>query len=137
MVDGRCLPVVWFQGSVDGQVYLELLKNTLWPAVRANATRKKYWYQHDGATCHVTTECLDLGDSLVFCTGLRNPAINCRFFLRSKFDHRVLSRRLDHHWPTNSPDLSPMDFSFWSQASNHLKKLKPATLEEMKLVVHF
>ena len=114
-VDGRCLPVVWFLGSVNGQVYLELLENTLWPAVRANATRKQYWYQHDGATCHVTTECLD--------------------FLRSKFGHRILSRRLDHHWPANSPDLSPMDFSFWSQASNHLKKIKPATLEEIKLAV--
>ena len=83
--------------------------------MRANATRKQYWYQHDGATCHVTTECLD--------------------FLRSKISHRILSRRLDHHWPANSPDLSPMEFSFWSQASNQLKKVKPEILEEMNLAV--
>ena len=51
MVNCKCLPVVWFEGSVNGQVYLELLQNTLWPAVRASATRKQFWYQHDGAPC--------------------------------------------------------------------------------------
>ena len=98
MVDGRCLPVVWFQGSVNGKVYLDPLKNTLWPAMRARATQKQYWYQHDGRTCHVTTEGLE--------------------FLHSKFGHRILSRRLDHHWPANSPDLSPIDPSEESEAYN-------------------
>ena len=32
-----------------------------------------------------------------------------------------------HHWPANSPDLSPMDFKFWRQASiiSGKQKLKP------------
>ena len=115
MVGCRCLPVVSFQGNVNGKVYFNFVKNTLWPAVRARATQKQYWYQHDGATCHVTTECLE--------------------FLHSKFGHRILSRRLDHHWPAKSPDLSPIDFSFWSQASTHLKRVKPTTLEGMKAAV--
>ena len=115
MVNGKCLPVVWFEGSVNGQVYLELLQNTLWPAVRASATRKQFWYQHDGAPCHVATQCLE--------------------FLKSKFGDRILSRNTKHHWPANSPDLTPMDFSFWTQASNHVKKVKPQSLDAMKRAV--
>ena len=53
IVDGRCLPVVWFQGSVNGEVYLDLLQNTMWPSVRGQATRKQYWFIQDGAPSHV------------------------------------------------------------------------------------
>ena len=59
IVDGRCLPVVWYQGSVNGEIYLELLQNTMWPSVKALATRKQHWYQQDGAPCHVTSPCLE------------------------------------------------------------------------------
>ena len=63
-VDGRCLPVVWFEGSVDSKVYLErVLKGAVWPSVRGVATRKQYWFQQDGASCHVTEECLDFIES--------------------------------------------------------------------------
>ena len=32
---GRCLPVVWFNGSVNGDKYLnDVLKGTIWLAVR-------------------------------------------------------------------------------------------------------
>lgn len=80
IVDGKCLPVVWFEGSVNSQVYLEkVLQGTVWPAVRFLATRKSYWMQQDGASCHVTAECLD--------------------FIHSKFDDRVISRNTEHIWP--------------------------------------
>lgn len=115
IIDGKCLPVVWFEGSVNGEVYLKLLKDVLWPSIRAVATRKQYWFQQDGATCHVTRPCLD--------------------FLKSKFGDRILSRNTEHHWPPNSPDLSPMDFSFWSQAMLYINKNKPRTIAEMKTTV--
>lgn len=115
IVDGKCLPIVWFEGSVNGEVYLKLLKDVLWPSIKAVATKKQYWFQQDGATCHVTQPCLD--------------------FLKLKFGDRILSRKTDHHWPPNSPDLSPLDFSFWSQAMNHLNEVKPKTLAEMKITV--
>ena len=59
IVDGRCLPVVWFQGSVNGEIQLELLQNIMWPSVKAPATRKQYWYQQDRAPCHVNSPCLE------------------------------------------------------------------------------
>jgi coenzyme F420-reducing hydrogenase gamma subunit len=38
MVDGMILPVVWFEGSVNSEVYLEqVLKGTVWPAVMSVA----------------------------------------------------------------------------------------------------
>ena len=38
IVDGQVLPVHWFQGSVTGQSYLDMLKNVVWPAVRGKST---------------------------------------------------------------------------------------------------
>ena len=71
--------------------------------------------QHDGASCHVTAECLD--------------------FLHAKFGERIISRRTIHHWPPYSPDLSPLDFSFWSQAIAHITRCEPSTLTELKKIV--
>ena len=46
-----------------------------------------------------------------------------------------MSRNLEHLWPANYPDLTPMDFFFWNQASNYLGKVKPGSLCEMKRAV--
>ena len=113
IVDGRCLPVVWFNGSVNGEVYLtKVLKETVWETVKHVATRRQYWFQQDGASCHVTAECLE--------------------FLRDKFGDNVISRNTAHHWPPYSPDLSPLDFSFWNQAMQHVRKQQPHTLQHLK-----
>lgn len=116
IIDGRVLPVVWFSGSVNGDVYLnQVLKGTVWPAVKNVATRRQYWFQQDGASCHVTAPCLE--------------------FLAEKFNDRVISRNTEHHWPPYSPDLSPLDFSFWNQAMEHLKICRPRTIEDLKKTV--
>ena len=102
-VDGRCLPVVWFNRSVNGDKYLNLvLKGTFWPTVRDIATRSKYWFQQYGASSHVTTPCLD--------------------FLKEEFGDRLISRKTDHHWQPYSPDLSTLDFSFWNHVTVNMKK---------------
>ena len=116
MVDGKILPVVWFDGSVNSEVFLEeVLKKTVWRAVKGLATRRQYWFQQDGATCHVTIPCLT--------------------FMQSKFGDRIISRRTEHHWPPNSPDLSPLDFSFWSQAMQEVYRCQPSSLAALKAVV--
>lgn len=113
IIDGHCLPVVWFNESVNAEVYLNrVLKETLWESVKRVATKKQYWFQQDGASCHVTASCLR--------------------FLEEKFGERVISRNTAHHWPPYSPDLSPLDFSFWNQAMVHVRKSQPRTLEELK-----
>ena len=47
----------------------------------------------------------------------------------------MISRRTEHHWPPYSPDLNPLDFSFWSQAMSHVVRCQPTTLQELKEVV--
>ena len=117
IADGRCLPVVWFNGLVNSDVYLDqVLKRTVWPAVRNIATKQQYWFQQDGASCHVTTLCLDI--------------------LKEKFGDRIISRNTDHHyWPPYSPDLSPLNFSVWNQVTVNMKKMQPGTLEDLKVIV--
>ena len=83
--------------------------------MRASATRKQYWFQQDGASVHCTPEVLA--------------------FLASKFGARVISRNTEHSWPPYSPDLSPLDFSFWGQAMAHVVRCQPATIPELKQVV--
>ena len=112
MVDGKVLPVHWFQGSVDAAAYLEMLRTVVWPAIKSLATRKRYWFQQDSASPHCTAEVLE--------------------FLRSKFGDRLISRNTDHHWRPYSPDLSPLDFSFWGQAMAHVVRTEPSILEELK-----
>ena len=92
IVDGRVLSITWFQGSVTGQNYLEMLENKVWPAVKSVATKKKYWFQQDGARVHTTNDCLA--------------------FLQDKFQGRVISNRLNFFWPAKSPKLNPLDFYF-------------------------
>ena len=116
IVDGQVLPVHWFQGSVDSSTYLSMLKDKVWPAIRSKATRRNYWFMQDGAAPHCTQEVLS--------------------FLASKFGERVVSRKTAHAWPPYSPDLNPLDFSFWSQAMAHVVRCQPITLEDLKAVVN-
>ena len=112
IVDGQVLPVHWFSGSVDDPTYLEMLRTKVWPAIRNRASQKQYWFQQDGASPHCTLDVLS--------------------FLESKFGDRIISRRSQHHWPPYSPDLNPLDFSFWSQAISHVVRCQPTTLEQLK-----
>ena len=115
MVDGQILPIHWFEGSVNGEKYLDMLKNVVWPAVRSKATRRGYWMQQDGATPHIRKSVMD--------------------FLKSKFGDNLISRNSTHIWPPYSPDLSPLDFSFWSLAMSEVTRTKPESLTALKEVV--
>ena len=63
---------------VNSDVRLEMvLKNCVWHAVKAVATRPHCWFQQDGASCHVTAPYLE--------------------FMNSKFGVRFISRRMVYH----------------------------------------
>lgn len=107
----------WFdrESSVNGEAYLNVLKEVLWPAIRRSATARQFWFQQDGATIHTTQA--------------------ARTWLSSKFGRRVISRLTDRPWPARSPDLTPVDFWFWSVALAELRRVPPRTLEELKATV--
>ena len=97
--------------SVNGDCYLNLLQNKVWPRLRHTATRSSLWWMQDGAPPHCT-----------------NAAIT---FLNKKFQGRVISRRTANPWPAHSPDLNPLDFHFWAAAQNHVFKVKPASIDSL------
>ena len=94
----------WFKlgTSVNQHVYKDMLQTVVWPRVKNVATRRQYWFQQDGATAHTT--------NLVLA------------FLQSKFGDRIISRRTETPWPAKSPDLSPLDYWFWSQCLAELRR---------------
>ena len=84
-VNGKLLPIHWFEGSVNGNQYLEMLKNKVWPSVRGTATRDGLWFMQDGAKPHTTNDCLG--------------------FLQEKFQNRAVSNRLEFFLACKEPRL--------------------------------
>ena len=83
----------FFDGTVDGPKYKDMIKEYYIPALRRKRIPlKKVIFQQDGATIHCTLENLEL--------------------LKKKFGG-VMSRRLEFVWPSCSPDLNPCDFFLW------------------------
>ena len=116
LINGQIILHWWPEGTtVDQEVYLEMLQTVVWPRVRGVATRNQYWMQQDGATCHTT--------------------VMVRDWLHSKFGERVISRFTAHSWPAKSPDLSPLDFWFWSVCLAELRRNPPISLEELQATV--
>ena len=104
-----------FYSSVNHHVYLDMLETVLWPAVKGVSARRQYWFQKDRATSYTTH--MD------------------REWLSSKFGPRVISRHTDIPWPARSPDMSPLDFWFWSVCLEELRRSPPSTLDELQEIV--
>ena len=116
IVRGRVV-IHWLEPnvSVNGAGYLDILKSVLWPQVRVGVRKYGLWYRQDGATVHTTTA--------------------AREWLKCKFDGRVISRLTDRPWPAKSPDLSPLDFWFWSVAMAELRRDPPPSIQSLKSTV--
>ena len=69
----------------------------------------------DGATCHTTSMNLE--------------SIQC------KFQGWVISNKINIIGPPNSPDSNPLDF-FWAHTMNHVFRIKPSTIEDLKNIVN-
>ena len=60
-------------------------------------------------------------------------------FLKRIFGDRIISRLAKIQevpaWPAHSPDLNPLDYTFWSQAMQKVWEVQPSTIEGLKKVV--
>lgn len=104
----------FFEGTVNGTVYLDFLQNHL-PILLEDvplSVRNNMWFLHDGAPVHHT-----------------GPIQN---YLNEKFPDRWIGRGGPIAWPARSPDLTKIDFFLWGHVKNLVYASQPSTREEMK-----
>ena len=89
-----------FDSSVTGDVYLNLLKRSLWPALRALMGDEidPVNFQQDGASAHYSK-------------------VAWRW-LDHTYKERWIGRAGPIPWPARSPDLSSLDFWLWGYLSD-------------------
>ena len=120
VIEGRVLPVFWHEEngepvSVNTQMYKLACQTVLSHFPKRKLKSKKYWWQQDGASCHCSNESMDE--------------------LKKIFGTRLISLRSEIEWPAHSPDLNPLDYTFWGQAMAEVFKAKPETISDLKIVV--
>ena len=84
----------FFESTVDGTAYLDMLQNHLRPQLASKRRISSTVFMQDGAPPHIKQEVKD--------------------FLKSTFsENRIISRGFPQFWPPYSPDLNPLDYFFW------------------------
>lgn len=93
---------------LNGQQYLDLLKEIL-PSVLNDIPierRQNMWFMHDGAPPHVTNR-------------VQETLNRAEYFPR-----RWIGKGSEIPWPSNSPDLNPMDFYVWNTIKNYQNEIE-------------
>jgi hypothetical protein len=98
----------FFEGTMNGARYLDMLKSKVWPLIQ----RRRMYFHQDGAGPHY--------------------AIPVRAWLDEKFPGRWIGRRGPIEWPARSPDLTPCDFFLWGYLKNIVYQERPASIEELR-----
>ena len=124
VVNGGVIPVVWHVDefgkcvSVNSERYIKIIEEEILPWLPQNI-KNLLWMMQDGATAHTASESME--------------------FLKRIFGTKIISRFASKfggvEWPSHSPDLNPLDYSFWSQAQSIVYKKKPETIEELTWIV--
>lgn len=122
---GHILGPYFFDGSLNGDMYLDFLRFELIPALailfpnneNPDLPSFNVWYQQDGAPPHY---------SLVV-----------REYLNEVFPNRWVGRRGPMEWPARSPDLTPLDFFLWGYLKSRVYYSKPRDLEELRERIRF
>jgi hypothetical protein len=103
---------VFFDGTVTGDNYLEMLRDVVVPQLRTKANFDELYFQQDGAPPHY--------------------AKTVREYLHQVFPQHWFGRRGCIEWPPRSPDMTPMDFFFWGVVKNKVYERNPHTVNELK-----
>ena len=104
---------VFFDGTVDGNSYLNTLCDVVMPQLRTRTNYAELYFQQDGATPHY--------------------ALLIRNYLDNIFPLHWIGRRGSTEWPPRSPELTPMDFFFWGIVKNKVYERNPQTVDIMRV----
>ena len=92
--------------------YLEMLRSSILPAIRAIYENSEVFYQQDRTPPHYHRD--------------------MRAFLDENLQGHWIGRRGTFKLPTRSPDLTPLDFYLWGTLKDVVYRKKPATLGELR-----
>ncbi|QQP39809.1 Putative transposable element [Caligus rogercresseyi] len=105
---GDKMPPIWFPTGyrLTGADYLELLKTK----ITKKSGKSSYVFQQDGAPAHTCKAVQDWMET------------NMKFWPKTM-------------WPPQSPDLNPLDFSFWWHVESHACRVRHSNVEDLKTSV--
>ena len=103
---------LFFDGNVNGERYLQLLKTEVEPVIRRLFPEEPVHFQQDGAPPHY--------------------ALAVRHYLDATFPGKWIGRRGPVEYPPRSPDLTPLDFFFSGQLKNIVFKERVRSIQELK-----
>jgi len=115
LCSGGVIGPVFFERTIDGGIYLDMLRKTAVPRMQAMPNFGQMLFQQDGAPPHY--------------------AILVREFLDATFPGRWIGRRGSIDWPPRSPDLTPLDFFFWGVVKEKVYGRHPRTLTELRAFI--
>jgi len=102
----------FFEGTVTGEAYLEILRSSILPAIRAIYENSEVFYQQGGAPPHYHRD--------------------VRAFLDENLEGHWIGRRGTFEYPPLSPDLTALDFYLWGTLKDVVYRKKPATLGDLR-----
>ncbi len=112
---GGLIGPYFFDGTLTGDSYLEMLQNFFWPLICDLPEINDLIFQQDGAPPHY--------------------AINVREFLDESFPQRWIGRRGPVEWPTRSPDLTPLDFWLWGYLKSKVYEHRIEDVDDLKIKI--
>jgi hypothetical protein len=108
----RIIGPFFFDNSVNGHTYLELLMEKLWPQISQDPNLPEAMFQQDGAPGHF--------------------ALTVRNWLNSHFPGKWIGRGGPIGWAPRSPDLTPLDFFLWGYLKSRVYVDRPRTLDDLR-----
>ncbi len=107
----RIIGPYFFDKSVTGATYLELLQDKIWPEIELFHGLGQVWFQQDGAPAHYHKD--------------------VRQWLDMKMPGRWIGRRGPREWAPRSPDLTIPDFFLWGYLKSQVYNSKPRNIQEL------
>lgn len=105
----------FFDGTVDGNNYENMLANYLIPTLKRRRICSSTVFQQDGAPPHWS--------------------LRVRNLLNQTFKDRWIGRNGPIAWPARSPDLTPLDYFLWGYVKELVYSREPKTIADLKRVI--
>ncbi|GBO23202.1 hypothetical protein AVEN_17083-1 [Araneus ventricosus] len=110
----RLIGLLFYEGTLTGQRYLELLQDVITECVENLLFHqlRNVWFQHDGAPPHKIS--------------------NAKQYLMETFQNEFIGYDGLVEWPPRSPDLNLLGFFLWGHIKGQVYANLPPTLQDLR-----